>query len=47
VRKALAPKHYHTRVAQTTMEEVKLCNLGYDYGKDTENGGSLWRKRKR
>ena len=47
VRKALAPKHYHTRVAQTTEEEVKLCNLGHDYVKDTKNGGSLWRKRKR
>jgi len=47
VRKALAPKHYHTRVAQTTEEEVKLCNQGYEYVKDTKNGGSLWRKRKR
>jgi len=47
VRKALAPKHYHTRIAQTTEEEVELSNLGYDYVKDTVNGGSLWRKRKR
>jgi integrase len=47
VRKKLAPKHYHSRVAHSTEEEIELSNLGYEYVKETRNGDSLWRKRKR
>jgi len=44
VRKTLATKYYHIGVVQTSEEKGELCNLGYNYVKDTKNGGSLWRK---